>query len=66
VALEQLAAEIRNVLPATADLHNPLDCILMISDKGRLDKLLSLTEVRVREFRIRRNAPAMMTVAVDL
>jgi hypothetical protein len=66
VALEQLAAEIRNELPVTADLDDPLDCFLMISDKGRLDKLLSLTEVRVREFRIRRNAPATMTIAVDL
>jgi DEAD/DEAH box helicase len=64
--LERMAVEIRNGLSA---LPNPLDAVEAfrhVSDEGRLERLLSLSEARSRRFRPRRNSPITVTLPVDL
>ena len=53
-------------LATVADRSDPIDAFSVVSDTGRLDRLLNLSEARSRRFRSRRNAPATIEVEVEL
>lgn len=64
--LEAIAAEVRAALPTLVDRDDPVSAFMLISDEGRLERLLDLREGRFRGFRPRRNAPARDELEIDV
>lgn len=64
--LEAMAAELRTELASLVDGSSAVDAFRFVAANGRLERLLELSESRVRRFRSRRNAPSTARVDVDL
>lgn len=64
--LEAIATEVRASLPTLADRNDPVSAFMLISDGGRLERLLDLREGRFKAFRPRRNSPARDAVEIDV
>jgi hypothetical protein len=66
VLLQELAAQVRAELPSVPNPRDPVAAFLLVSDRGRLGKLLGINETRAARFRPRRNAPHRTAFDVDL
>lgn len=64
--LQQLAAQVRAELASAPAPRDPVAAFMLVSDRGRLGRLLGINQTRAARFRPRRNAPHRTAFEVDL